>query len=414
MVMNNTALKNNAHEPIIEITNFSQQIKDLDITQAAQFIEEHDTAEVIEALKILSPERVLLIVEKLSERKQLDLFSQLPAALSRQWKLNMTFAEESIGRMMDVPNAVFPPYMQVKDVIEVLRELVKKEFVIYVYVTNNQQQLIGIIAMRDLLFSNPESTIGDIMLQNPFALKADLELMDAMKEVLVKHFPLYPVVDQNNKLIGQIRGFRLFEAQAFEISAQAGSMVGIEKEEKLTTPWQRSFKSRHPWLQLNLLTAFVAGGVVSFFQDTIDQIVVLAAFLPVLAGQSGNTGCQALAVTLRGMTLGELQQFGIKKLLLKEGWLGLLNGIFVGVTASAGMYLLASSQNNPNAVGLSTIVFFAMIGSCLISGLTGALVPLGLKKLGADPATASSIFLTTATDVASMGMLLSLATWLLM
>ena len=105
-----------------------------------------------------------------------------------------------------------------------------------------------------------------------------------------------------------MRGQTLFEQQAFEISAQAGTMVGVEKEERLGTPWLRSLKFRHPWLQLNLLTAFLAAAVVGMFQDTIDQLVVLAVFLPVLAGQSGNTGCQALAVVLRGITLGELDR----------------------------------------------------------------------------------------------------------
>jgi len=114
------------------------------------------------------------------------------------------------------------------------------------------------------------------------------------------------------------------------------------------------------------------------------------------------------------MTLGEFKNNGIKKLLLKEGVLGMLNGAFVGISAGFGMYLLASSQSNPNALALSVIVFVAMIGSCMISGLSGALVPVVLKKMGADPATASSIFLTTATDVASMGMLLFLASRVLL
>ncbi|HKY61608.1 MAG TPA: magnesium transporter, partial [Gemmatimonadota bacterium] len=182
--------------------------------------------------------------------------------------------------------------------------------------------------------------------------------------------------------------------------------------ERLSTPWPRSLKFRHPWLQLNLVTAFVAAAVVGIFQDTIDQIVVLAVFLPVLAGQSGNTGCQALAVALRGMTLGELKRGREKVLVLKEGLLGLLNGALVGVTAGAGMYLYSSSQQNPHALLLGLIVFFAMMTSCVISGVSGALIPLGLKRVGADPATASSIFLTTATDVASMGIFLALATWL--
>jgi magnesium transporter len=190
-------------------------------------------------------------------------------------------------------------------------------------------------------------------------------------------------------------------------------MVGVAKEEHVTTPWPRSLKFRHPWLQLNLLTAFVAGAVVSIFQNTIDQMVVLAAFLPVLAGQSGNTGCQALAVTLRGMTLGNLKRASMAKLMGKEALLGLINGALVGVSAAVGMYLLASNQNNPDALVLSLIVLAAMTVSCLISGISGTVVPLALRRLGADPATASSIFLTTATDVASMGMLLGLATLIL-
>jgi magnesium transporter len=166
---------------------------------------------------------------------------------------------------------------------------------------------------------------------------------------------------------------------------------------------------RHPWLQLNLLTAFLAAAVVGVFQDTIDRLVILALFLPVLAGQSGNTGCQALAVTLRGMTIGELKPGSERVLMSKEAALGLVNGAGVGLIAAIGMYMVASSQNAERPIMLGFVVFLAMIGSCVASGLSGAMVPLTLKRLGFDPATASSIFLTTATDVVSMGMLLGLA-----
>jgi magnesium transporter len=169
---------------------------------------------------------------------------------------------------------------------------------------------------------------------------------------------------------------------------------------------------RHPWLQLNLLTAFLAAAVVGIFQDTIDRLVILALFLPVLAGQSGNTGCQALAVTLRGMTIGELKPGSARTLISKEAYLGLLNGAGVGLIAAIGMYVTAHSQNSAHPFLLAFVVFLAMVGSCVASGLAGAMVPLTLKRLGFDPATASSIFLTTATDVVSMGMLLGLATLL--
>jgi magnesium transporter len=214
--------------------------------------------------------------------------------------------------------------------------------------------------------------------------------------------------------LGLVRGQTLAEAQAFELSAQAGSMVGVEKEERLATPVFRSFLFRHPWLQLNLLTAFIAAAVVGLFENTLQQIVLLAVFLPVLAGQSGNTGCQALAVTLRAMTLGELKQGKEWKALAKEACLGLANGALVGVTAGAGMVVYAHMMKSPVPWKLGGIVFLAMIGSCVVSGACGALVPTILRRLGADPATASSIFLTTATDVVSMGLFLGLATWLIL
>jgi DNA-binding response OmpR family regulator/cation transporter-like permease len=197
-----------------------------------------------------------------------------------------------------------------------------------------------------------------------------------------------------------------------ELSAQPGVMVGIEKEERLATPLFRSLRLRHPWLQLNLLTAFVAGGVVFFFQGTIDRLLILAMFLPVLAGQSANTGCQSLAVTLRGVFLGELKSGKEKALVVKEALLGLLNGALAGLVAAIVMYVVTTAQHRSAAPMLSAVVFLAMTGSCVISGICGAIVPLTLKKLGADPATASSIFLTTVTDTVSMGMLLGLATLL--
>ncbi len=323
------------------------------------------------------------------------------------------YAPSTVGEIMDRAAAVFPETVNVGDVIARLREIVKTEFVTYGFVTNVAGRLSGVVVMRDLLFSDAQTPITSVMVKNPFCLSTNTPVLDAMREAVTRHFPVYPVCDEQGQLQGELRGSKLFAAQAVELSAQAGSMVGVEKEERLYTPWKKSFYYRHPWLQLNLITAFVAGAVVSVFQGTIDKYVILASFLPVLAGQSGNTGCQALAVTLRGMTLGDFAKEEKRTVLLKEGLLGLLNGFFVGIMAAGAMYLLAKSQGAAEPLLLSLIVLFAMVASCAVSGLSGALVPLALKRLGADPATASSIFLTTATDVASMGLLLGLASLLL-
>jgi CheY-like chemotaxis protein len=198
--------------------------------------------------------------------------------------------------------------------------------------------------------------------------------------------------------------------RSFELSAQPGAMVGVEKEERIATHWSRSLRLRHPWLQFNLFTALAGGGMVLIFQETINRLLILAVFVPILISQTSNTGGQALAITLRGLALGELKAGKEKALVRKEALLGLLNGALVGLVAAIAMYAAATAQHLSIAPKLSAVVFLAMTGSCVISGMCGAIVPLALKKFGADPATASSIVLTTATDVAALVMLLGLAT----
>jgi magnesium transporter len=381
--------------------------------EAVKLLETQPVDAVAEALEQVNPGVRWSVLEAMPDRQRAEALAAARDELREHWRKNLEYPENTIGSLMDPPLGVLHPDSTIGEAVDELRKLVKRHFITYLYVTNHLGRLVGVVVMRELLLGDRTQRLEEIMLRDPFFLTPDMKLTDAMRSVLNRHFPVYPVCEPDGRLVGLVRGQTLFEAQAIEISAQAGSMVGVEKEERLSTPWPRSLKFRHPWLQLNLLTAFVAAAVVGIFQDTIDQIVVLAVFLPVLAGQSGNTGCQALAVALRGMTLGELRPGRERMLVLKEGLLGLLNGALVGITAGAGMFFYARSQGNPEAWLLGLIVAIAMTASCVISGLSGALIPMTLKRLGADPATASSIFLTTATDVASMGIFLGLATALI-
>ena len=369
-------------------------------------------AEICGTLAQLSPGFGTEVLAALPDDARERAISSAPGQLARQWQRNLIYDADAIGRMMEPVMAEFPPDTTVAQAIEAMREAVKRALISYIYVVSPDGRLLGVVTFRDLVFTERQKTLGEIMLRDVFALRASTPLQEAMKLVLDRHYPAYPVVDPENRLLGKVRGQSMFEAQAVEISLQAGSMMGVTKEERLATPWHQSLKMRHPWLQLNLLTAFLAAAVVGLFQDTIDRLVILALFLPVLAGQSGNTGCQALAVTLRGLTLGELKPGSERPLVRKEAMLGALNGAGVGICAGLGMYITATGQGQGQAVMLAFVVFLAMIGSCVASGLSGALVPLTLKRFGFDPATASSIFLTTATDVVSMGMLLGLATLL--
>jgi magnesium transporter len=321
---------------------------------------------------------------------------------------------ETVADLMSPALGVFRREMTVAETVEELRELTRSAMITYCYVTEEDGRLVGVVVMRDMLLATPDTPLHAIMLKDPYYFEQDMELDEALKAAVGRHYPVYPVCDRTGVLQGLIRGEELFRNQAIEISAQSGKMVGVDKEERLTTPLKRSLLLRHPWLQINLVTAFVAAGVVGAFEHTLSQLVILAVFLPVMAGQTGNTGCQALAVTLRGMTLGELKPDLVGRLVAKEGLLGLYNGFLVGITAGLGMMVYATMQGEAQPWLMGVVVLVAMTVSCTVAGIAGALIPLTLKRFGADPATASSIFLTTASDVASMGIFLSLSTLLLL
>lgn len=396
------------------LDSLDEAISRLGPHEAVDLLERESDATIANVLARENPAIADEILWTFSADRRACILAAAPAEQREQWATNHEYPEDSVGRLMEPPLAVMRSHQTVADAIERLRPIVRKALVTYGWVVDASGSLAGVLVFRELLFATREQPISEIMVKGPFSLRPQQSVTDAMRAALKWHLPVYPVCDDSGRLVGTLRGQSLFEHQAFELSAQAGAMVGVEKEERLGTPWRRSLRFRHPWLQLNLLTAFVAAAVVGLFQQTLDQLVVLAVFLPVLAGQSGNTGCQALAVALRGITLGEFQSDRAKRLIVKEAALGLINGMLVGMTAGLGMFVFARLQGNPSAWLLGLVVLMAMTASCTVSGIAGAVVPLALRRLGADPATASSIFLTTATDVVSMGMFLSLATWLVL
>jgi len=389
----------------------AQRRAPLDVAQILLDESDETVGAVLQHLHPAPAYRILLRFPK--ERRQ----AIVPLAgdhVGDPWKEAQNYAEDRVGRLMEPVVAKVGPEDTVRMAVERLREWVHEALITYAYVVDEEEHLLGVLVMRDLLLADPDDKLKNVMLPEPFSLRPDMTVEDAMTEVVYRHYPVYPVCDEAGHLVGIVQGYNLFEQQHFQISAQAGQMVGVQKEEHATTSWKRSFRMRHPWLQINLITAFVAAFVVSLFEDTIAQVVVLAAFLPVLAGQSGNTGCQSLAVTIRGLTLHEFKPGVFHKALVKETLLGVLNGAVVGVVAAIAMigYAIYSGAEQPVVLGL--VVFLAMTGACVASGMTGVLVPLTLQRLGADPATASSIFLTTATDVVSMGLFLWLANMLVL
>lgn len=390
------------------------EVKTHSAQDAAALLAEHPAAAIAAVLAELNPGLTQDILVELPGGLVDGVMRAVPPEVALQWERNRSYSQGSIGRLMGPAYAVFAPGMTVAETVEKLRALIRIAFITYGYVVDENGRLCGLVTMRDLLFAADDVRLESLMLRRVFTLRPDMPLNDAMKSVLDRHYPVYPVCDENGVLVGLVRGQAMFEEQAFEISAQPGSMVGVDKEERAATPLWQSFRMRHPWLQINLFTAFGTALVVSLFDDTIKHVVVLAAFLPVLSCLAGNNGCQALAITLRGLTLGDLERLPVRDLILKEVKIGALNGFFTGIVGGIAMYLFAHFNGEAQPALLGSIMVVAMVVTCVLSCLLGTLVPLAVRRYGADPATASSIFLLTFTDIIGMGLMLLLATCFLL
>jgi len=393
-----------------ELRELFTKVVEHDPREAAKMLEPYPDEFVVQMLELLNPSAALNILQRFDLARRQRILATASTETDRQWMRNQTYPERTIGRLMQPPLAVFRPLTTVAEATEQIRHLARKAIITYAFVTDDQDKLLGVVVMRDMLLAQSGQRLDEIMLANPFYLTPDMSLTDAMRAVLVRHYPVYPVCEKTGRLIGLLRGQMLFEAEAIELSAQPGAMVGVEREERLTTPWLRSLKFRHPWLQINLFCGLLAAVVVGLFQETIDHIIALAVFLPVLIGQAANTGVQALSVSLRGITLGDLRSGRESLLVVKEMLLGTFNGALTGVTGGIAMFIFATMIKSPAAVMLGFVVFLATTISCLISGVAGAMVPLVLKRLGTDPAMASSIVVTTFTDVGCLAVFLGLAT----
>jgi len=392
-----------------ELRELFNKVVERDPREAVKMLEPYPDEFVVKMLELLNPAAALKILQRFDLSRRETILATASTETTQQWMRNQTYPERTVGRLMQPPLAVFRPTTTVAEATEQIRRLAKKTIITYAFVTDDQDKLLGVVVMRDMLLAQRGQRLEEIMLPDPFYLNPEMSLPEAMKAVLIRHYPVYPVCEKSGQLLGLVRGQMLFEAQAVELSAQPGEMVGVETEERLTTPWTRSLRFRHPWLQVNLFCGLLAALVVGLFEHTIDRIIALAVFLPVLIGQAANTGVQALAVCLRGITLGDLRGGKERLLLVKEALLGTFNGALTGVTGGVAMFIFARMVKSHDALMLSVVVFLSITISCCFSGVAGAMVPLVMKKLGADPAMASSIVVTTFTDVGCLLVFLGLA-----
>lgn len=346
------------------------------------------------------------ILGEIEEEKREELLDALPDEVSAPIEELLQYDEDTAGGIMSDRFITLKTDERVEDCQRRLRETAdrKRDDISYLYVVDDETRLVGVVPLRELVFAKPTSSVEEVMDRDIKFLTVDDD-----QEAVARRFENYgymglPVLDKGGALVGVVNASEAFEVAQEEATEDMQLMVGLSGEERSSTPWSTSITRRLPWLCVNLFTAFLAAVVVAYFERTIDALPVLAIFLGVIAGQGGNAGMQTLTVIIRDLALGELEPGEGKKVLFKEILLGVINGIAIGAIVGAiGWFWKGSPE-------IGIVAGVAMLLSMVAAAMFGVLIPFGLKALRIDPALASSIFLTTITDIAGFFIFLGLAT----
>ncbi|MGE0486886.1 MAG: magnesium transporter [Gammaproteobacteria bacterium] len=395
-------------EPVATTRHVWQRLSPATVQQCLRELPLTSQAEVLAALE---PNRSASLLAMLDEDVRDDLLAALPAEARAHVEQLMSYPPDSAGALMD-PRVIFlRRTTSVGAAIERVRQLAvepgrggaRRMF----YLVDGEERLEGVVELQDLVLARPQDHLERYA--RPVEVWAEVT---TSKEQIVEMIEQYglsslPVLDTDHHLVGVVKHDTLVAATRAEASADLQTIFGASKEEGALSSAGFAVRKRLPWLQINLVTAFVAASVVGAFEDTIARNTALAVLLPVVAGQSGNTGAQALAVVIRALALHEITAAHWRQVVAKELFTGLTNGLAVAATTAVGVWLWSRSMVLAFIIGLS------MVLSMVIAGLSGAIIPILLTRLRQDPAQSSSIVLTTVTDVTGFMSFLGIATLLL-
>ena len=283
------------------------------------------------------------------------------------------------------------------------------EEISYIYVTDAHGVLLGTVSMRDLILAPPTRRIDQVMSVRINGLcRPDADREQVALKIAEFNLVALPVVDEQGVLLGIVTVDDVIDILQDEATEDIQRLVGAGPDESIHDEITSSLWHRHPWLQVNLLTALLASAVIFLFQRQIQHLTILAVFMPIIASMGGNAGNQTLAVAIRSLALAQIEDRDQWRICLKELSMGIINGTLIGLTAGVAAYLVTENYT------IAGVVSMAMILTMGLAGLSGAFIPFFLRKLGLDPAQSSSIFLTTVTDVAGFFIFLSLGSWLLL
>lgn len=389
----------------LPVLTIARLLDEVDNKNRYDFLEKFSSNRQKEILQEMSSDEITDFIKQLNHNEQEEVLSKLDTEEKEEISDLLKYPSNTAGGLMATEFISLKENLTVYDTIKFLQEnVMDAEIAYYLYVVDDNDYLKGVVGLRNIISSNFDTYLADITNTNVLTVNVNDD-QEAVANVFSKYnYMMLPVVDDNNIIKGVITIDDVVNIIKEETTEDIHRLAGLDEEEKVDGSLIDSLKSRLPWLSVNLMTALLASLVVSRFSDTIQVVVALAAINPIIAGMGGNAGTQSLTLMVRAIALGELSAKNMKKIFIKEIGTGLISGIILGIVVGLGCYIMFGNYH------LGIVAGLALIGNMLIAVISGYTVPLILKKLGIDPALASSVFVTTFTDSFGFFIFLGLAT----
>jgi magnesium transporter len=368
-----------------------------------------DTEELVAAAETLDAEEIADLAPDLPQEVMDDVFSGLPLAEREQLRAAMSFDEDMVGALMDFEDLQVRPDVTLEVVLRYLRrfdELPSQTD--QLFVVDRQEKLLGVLPINRLIVSEPDAAVAALM--QPPVVKL---LQHEKAEEAASAFERYdlvsaPVVDTNDRLVGRVTVDEILDFVRERGEEEMLAQAGLREEEDVFASVWKSFRNRWSWLAVNLVTAFIASRVIGAFENSIAQLVALAALMPIVAGIGGNSGNQTITMIVRAVALGQVTREHARKLFRKEIVVALINGLVWGGV----MGLVAALLYKDLPLGL--VMVLAMTLNLMLAALMGVLIPMSMLRFGRDPAVGSSVLITAVTDSGGFFIFLGLATLILL
>src|SRR5687768_9999358 len=388
----------------LDPTTAANVLAEMDAAEAAHVIGDMETPEASMVLAAMDPDDRVDILEHVPAPLHDELVAELGVEDREEVRQLEQYPPDTAGGIMTTDVTSLYEYITVDDAIHLLRKLSEElEQMFYVYVIDRRQHLVGVLSMRDLILARPDKQLRDIMIQGVRSVPATMDQEQVARIMRKYGYLAMPVVDERGRLVGLITVDDVVDVMEEEATEDVQKMFGAGAEERLSSPWQFTFKKRVWWLIVNLGTAFLAGAVVGQFEDMLQTLTALAIYMPIVAGMGGNASAQAMAVAVRGLAMGVVDRALLWHVMYRELLVGILTGVVVGII-TAGVALIWQGDAR-----LGMVVGLALIVNHTLACTSGAGIPFVMKWLGFDPAQSATIFATTITDVVGFLALLGLA-----